>query len=917
MFLTETWLYENSTVTIGELTPPGYSFLNFPRGTRGGGIGVLFKSHHLKLKHKTLQEYSSFEHAIISNSSRTLNVVVVYRPDPSGVNTAVFMNEFEGFLGDVDLLCGRTLMLGDFNLHYDLPSKYEVIQFEAILLSMGYRQLVNVPTHRFRHTLDLLIVKDDDELVEKWDVNPFFFSDHLIINCLLDITAAAASKTFRSSRSFKNINHLAFAADLTLEVEKALMCDHLCVDDLVNIYNRSCQAVLDAHAPVKIKSRSVRYKPKWYGDSVVEARRVRRRCERRWRKTRTDVDYQKYVDAKRAAVDTITLEKSRYYADKFADCNVKDMYRTVNELLNVNGISLPDGDSSIDLATSFCEHFVGKVIKIRREIDENVSNSDLTLCHNYHSNPQSNLSNFHTVNEDDLCEVIMKCPSKSCPLDPMPTWLVKQHLPILLPILTSIVNTSLSCGVFPTGLRRAIITPILKKASLDNNQLGNYRPVSNLPFVGKLIEKVVSAQVSNYIIINGLYDPYQSAYRQARSTETALTCVQNDILRAIDDQRAVFLLMLDLSAAFDTVDHGILLERLAGDFGLTGKVHNWYKTYLENRTCTVNINGDFSGDKDLIYGVPQGSVIGPQAFTYYTRRVGEIISKHDLKYHIYADDVQIYAIFDPNCHGDAACALFRLGQCVKDLQSWMLENRLKLNQAKTEFFVASSPHHYSSLHHLTLNLGGHDIPASPYIRNLGVIFDHSITMAKHITNLSRSINWQLRNLNRIRKHLDTETSHNIVRTLILSRLDYCNSLMYGIDKKHLNRLQVLQNKAARLILKQPSRTHATPLLRSLHWLPISQRIQFKVLLQSFKAWHFNSPDYLSLHFHPRTHKTKYRLRSDSAITFEVPRSRKHAGERAFSIAGPRLWNGLPMDIRGLVSLSVFKRHLKSHLFPSS
>ena len=183
---------------------------------------------------------------------------------------------------------------------------------------------------------------------------------------------------------------------------------------------------------------------------------------------------------------------------------------------------------------------------------------------------------------------------------------------------------------------------------------------------------------------------------------------------------------------------------------------------------------------------PRGSVIGPQAFTYYTRRVGHIIHKHGLKYHIYADDVQIYTIFDPNCPGDAVCALFHLSCCVKDLQTWMLNNRLKLNQAKTEFFVASSSHHYSSLQHLTLNLDGHEIPSSPSIRNLGVIFDYSITMAEHITNLSRSINWQLRNLNRIRKFLDTDTCHNIVRTLILSKLDYCNSLLYGIDKKHLN-----------------------------------------------------------------------------------------------------------------------------------
>ncbi|XP_072018284.1 uncharacterized protein [Amphiura filiformis] len=158
----------------------------------------------------------------------------------------------------------------------------------------------------------------------------------------------------------------------------------------------------------------------------------------------------------------------------------------------------------------------------------------------------------------------------------MPICLVKQHLETVASILTAIVNVSLSSGVFPAELSKAVLTPVLKKPSLDRNLLkSNYRLVSNLPFVmcvGKLIEKVVSTHVSNYINVYELSDPYQSAYKVSHSTETALTYVQNDILRAIDNQRAVLLLMLDLSAAFDTVDHGILLEWLAGDFGIGAKL---------------------------------------------------------------------------------------------------------------------------------------------------------------------------------------------------------------------------------------------------------------------------------------------------------------------------------------------------------
>ena len=176
MCVTETWLYEKSTAVIGEATPPGYVFLNFPRGSRGGGIGVIYKQN-LKLKHKTLYETDSFEHAVIhvSNSSQVLNKVVEYRPNPSGENTSAFMVQIEPFLGPVDIPCGRTLVLGDFNLHMNQPYKDEVKLFNKILITLEYRQLINVPTHRLRNTLVLLIEKESDDLHGEWDVNPIFF----------------------------------------------------------------------------------------------------------------------------------------------------------------------------------------------------------------------------------------------------------------------------------------------------------------------------------------------------------------------------------------------------------------------------------------------------------------------------------------------------------------------------------------------------------------------------------------------------------------------------------------------------------------------------------------------------------------------------------------------------------------------
>ena len=193
---------------------------------------------------------------------------------------------------------------------------------------------------------------------------------------------------------------------------------------------------------------------------------------------------------------------------------------------------------------------------------------------------------------------------------------------------------------------------------------------------------MVSSQVATYVDSNSLGEPLQSAYRRVHSTETALLAVQDSFLRAIDDRKAVILVMIDISAAFDTVDHGILLQRLSDDFGLCGPVHRWFQSYLSNRTSQVCVSGSFSTETQLKYGVPQGSVIGPQVFTYYSHAIGQIIRKHSIQYHIYADDVQLFLTFDPNLPGDSACALFKPDCCMKELQTWMVANKLMMNPDK-------------------------------------------------------------------------------------------------------------------------------------------------------------------------------------------------------------------------------------------
>ena len=219
-----------------------------------------------------------------------------------------------------------------------------------------------------------------------------------------------------------------------------------------------------------------------------------------------------------------------------------------------------------------------------------------------------------------------------------------------------------------------MVTPLLKKPSLDLI-LKNYRPISNLPFVGKLMERCVIEQLLEHICTNNLMEPLQLAYRSHHSTETALLKVKTDILKAMDNQEVTCLVLLDLSAVFDKVDHKILLERLENYFGITGVAPRWIKSYLTNQSQRViigdtNTTGAKSNSISLEFGVPQGSALGPILFTLYTSPLGQICS-NNVYYHLYADDQQIYLSFKPGLMGMQSAqddCIHHMEGCVEEIK---------------------------------------------------------------------------------------------------------------------------------------------------------------------------------------------------------------------------------------------------------
>jgi len=259
--------------------------------------------------------------------------------------------------------------------------------------------------------------------------------------------------------------------------------------------------------------------------------------------------------------------------------------------------ALPSHSSAVKQTEKFSEYFVSKIVKIRDQIDRQLQNE--TLSPNHGSILFEHLSEFPHATEKEIKEIISASKNSSCQLDPIPTHLLKECSESFIPAICNIINMSLSSGSVPSCMKQAVIRPLLKKKHLDHENFKNYRPVSNLPFISKVLEKIVAKRLLKHMEINNLHEVMQSAYKQLHSTETALIRVQNDILTEIDRKRGVILVLLDLSAAFDTIDHNILFYQLQHRLGISETALQWFKSYLSSRTQSVSIENVCSKESVL------------------------------------------------------------------------------------------------------------------------------------------------------------------------------------------------------------------------------------------------------------------------------------------------------------------------------
>ena len=837
--ITETWLLPSDVAIIEAALPGHFSFLHVPRSeaARGGGVGLIYSGALTGIKVVPVHtEISSFEvmEVTFSLCLQTYRLAIVYRPGHPGTDRT-FMEEFSMTLESMLSKRGKSLICGDFNYWVDNPiSKPYTQEFMSLLYVNNMVNHVSGPTHVSGHTLDLVLTPADTDLVDRLEVFPIdhSVSDHALLTFELNVTRPAANLKTITFRSYRGLNEIDAGNIIENNLSGSIEPGHTSTQ-LVNSYNRALSSLRDQSCPLITKEIRVKEDAQWYDHRVVSLRRQRRKAERKWRRLRTDASRASYASARMRVVKQVYNCKVDYFQNQLAlaEGNQRRTFMILNGLLRrAHDPVMPSSMSNDELASRFSDFFAAKIDRIREGIDSNVANREFSVVIVADFPSTSTFSQFSPVTEEDVRRYIKESRKTFCPLDPINISKIGSAYDYAIPMVVAIINASFVEGNFVVSEKRGLLRPYLKKIGLDVDNLGNYRPVTNLSYLSKVMERAMLEQLVPFLEEVGAIPHCQSAYRKFHSTETALCKIYNDLVRNTCLGNVSLLVLLDLSAAFDTVDHQMLLNDFS-NYGVEGVALLLLESYLTDREQCVAVGESRSEPEILHCGVPQGSVLGPILFTVYTSTLASLLNAHGVDYHFYADDSQLYIHVE-----NIQEAKDRLIALLSDIKIWMAKRKLKLNDGKTEIMIIKGNlRNTIEADFGDVTFDDAQLVPSENAKNLGVVLDSSLSFRSHIDSMTRTCNFHIRNLYMIKNFINRGNLITLVHSLIVSKVDYCNSLFLGLPNVTLKKVQSILNRAARLIYSLSPRVHITPFLIDLHWLPVKARIEFKICLIVYKA----------------------------------------------------------------------------------
>ena len=903
--LSETHL--SSDIDDGELNVPGYCLVRRDRNRHGGGLATYVKNDIQFVNRHDLIPFGNLEMTIVEikqTKSKPVLVINWYRPPNSKVEV---FDSFEAVINKIDSLNVDYIVLGDMNCDALCSKKsWQTTKLYDVMDSFNCTQLINQYTRVTETTasaVDLIFTNCPDKCSSS-GVFEISLSDHYMIYCVLGKSSNSTedSHKYKSNRDFRRFDPHEFISEIS-GISWDTVYKNSNPQAAYDIFISLLIKVIDKHAPMHKRRVKTKESP-WMTKDILMLIRSRDRLKAKAKKSDSTPHWENYKKARNDVTSAVRKAKRNYITKKInsAKDSSKEIWDSLKYLTPNKKNSRPINSLTIndlptrgkELANAFNDFFINIGRSVQKECSKLSSNE-------YSKKVNSNFS-FKNVSVTDVMKLLIALPcDKATGPDGVPAKVIPSIAHIIATPLTHVINCSLDKGIIPTQWKIARVTPIFKGG--DNNILGNYRPISVISVIGKIMEKIVYCQVQEYLLQNNILTNCQSGFRPKFSTQTALLNVTENWLSAIDRGDLIGVVMIDLKKAFDTVDHAILLKKLRM-YGLDDSAVKWFENYLcSQRQQFTCINGLSSSVKNVTCGVPQGSLLGPLLFLLYTNDLPDEVKYCKLS--LYADDTCLYY-----ANNNLYKIHERLNSDLKIISKWLNDNKLVINAKKCETMVIGTKQRLKKWNNV-LSTNHVFIDETPIekvnaCKYLGIYIDENLSWNRQTEHLKSKVVKNLYLLRRIRPFITEQTALLFYKSVIQSHFDYCSVVWGNTNKTNLDKLQILQNRSLRAVLRVNYLFPTNSLYASLNLNRLHVRRSKHLAQVMYQCVHQSAPPYLNELFTVR--QSYYSTRSgDSQL--DLIRPRTEYGKRRFSYRGAVLWNSLVRHIPDNISIDAFKKYL--------
>ena len=900
ILVSETWLKPCLQSTSYSL--PGFHLIRNDRiGRSGGGVAIYLRSHTAfsivdQSQHQTDGGPEHLFIEVVLSHTRVL-LGVYYSPSL----TVDYFSSFETLLERLKPLYSHTILMGDFNTCL-LKDDHRASRLKSLVTGANLHILPLAATHSFPNCLpsllDLALVSSI-QYVEKHGQYPALaFSYHDLVYLSYKIKPPKAKSRILLRRNFGGIDWNQLRKDAAATNWHDIP-NYVTINEQVAAFNSLILQIYDRHAP--LRPVRVRHLPApWLTEDIKTLQRKKNLAKLRYMLKPSDKNQLKYNKARNHCNRVCRDHQRRHIHKSILEEDDSSRVWKFLESIGVGKARQNLNPQNINL-NKLNKHFSSS-----SNINDTTKLNTLNQIAAFTSPNVPNFF-FSRFTESDVRKNIMAISSDAVGADDVSRKMIIPILDIICPILTSMLNFSIDSCEFPSAWKEAQIIPLPKKnnPTCDND----YRPISILPFLSKVLERLVQSQLTYFLSKNNLLNPLQSGFRPGHSTITSLVKITDDIRMGMDIQQVTVLVLLDFSNAFGTVDFDIMLAILAS-LNISPNVIDWFHNYLHGRRQRIRIYDSYSDWSSVNAGVPQGGVLSPLLFSLFINNISQHITS---LYHLYADDLQIYC---KSKISELPIAINTINNNLMKISAWSTCFGVQLNPSKSQAIVVGSPKLISKISISTLPdiiIDGQIIPYSKSVKNLGIIIDHNMSWDPQVSEVSRKMFASVGYLFRLRNFLPIPTKIVLAQSLLLPILDYADSCYLDLKEEQLNKLERLQNLAIRFIFGLKKYDHVSDFRKKLKWLPIRLRRNTHILhLLYCVLFDPLTPPYLKERFHFLGHSHSRHLRSEQNLTLTIPSHSSSFLSNSFTVTSSRLWNALPLDIRRAKSLIIFKRLLKLH-----